>query len=207
VVAVTAKEEAPRVLDLRNFPSNTLPSGTELFRIHRRDPWHYSKDGSGRYDDPRVGTCYTAMSPLGSLLETARGLTLLPPDFVSERRVTRVRLSVPLVVADTLAPGAYAHGYTLSLSSGKDYEAAAEWAGALVEQGFDGLRYLLRHDVAGGEVGVALFGLDKVRLSLEGGSATTRPLCEEVISLAHPYGVRSASVLPGDTDKTQVKQA
>lgn len=183
--------------DLGTFPSRTLVPGTELVRVHRRPPWHYSRDGSGRYDHRGIGTCYTAETPLGALLENARGVTLLSPEFVAQRTVTRVEIAGTLVVADALEPSAYAHGFSLAVSAGLDYSLGERWAHALVEQGFDGIRYLVRHDVMAREVAVALFGVDKVRVALETGLATSAPLDEKIIALGHPYGIRSMSILPG----------
>lgn len=198
---MTGASVRPR--DVDHFPSSILDVGSKLVRIHRLSPWHFSRDGSGRFDHPEVGTCYTGESDLGALLENTRGATLLSAQFIQVRSLSRVAIAEKLTLADTLHPSSYEHGYTLSISTGHCYEPSQEWARALKGAGFDGIRYLLRHDVTAKAVGVALFGVTRVRSALERGGTTTEPLTQDVIALGRPFGLRFAGPVPAVDARTQ----
>lgn len=184
--------------DLTEFPSATLTDKNKLVRIHKRPPIYFGSNGMNRYDHPRLGTCYFAESNVGALLEVARGLTVIGPDWLEDRKISSVRVGAPIVIADTTHPKAYAHGYTLTVSAGGDYGLGAEWAEALAEHGFDGLRYKLRHDTTASETGVAVFGTTAALGALTGGSWLTEPLTPAMVALSKPFGVKYEEPLPGD---------
>ena len=107
-----------------------------------RSPWWSSSDGSGRFDLPVPrGTCYLAEERLGSLLEVARGLTLLSETFLSGRQLLTTWPTRPLRLADLSAAAAYGYGVAGELSATPDYTAPRAWARALQAAGFAGIRY------------------------------------------------------------------
>lgn len=141
------------------FPEIRL-SGAHLFRIHRagRSPWWFSSDGSGRFDltDGR-GTCYLAEEPLGCFVEVFRAWILIPEAEIAARRIARLDLP-PVRLADCCSARCRKLGLTGEIHSTPDYARTQAWAAALAAAGFDGLRYLLRHDPSQRFRGVALFG-------------------------------------------------
>lgn len=153
--------------DLSEFPARHVRAGTLLHRVHRAGWAHFSTDGSGRFDVERLGTLYLAEAPLGALLEVARGLTLLSPEWRAVRRLTSTRLTSSVRLADTTHPRAYSYGVTNELASTADYAVPQRWAVAFAARGFDGVRYVTRHDVACGETSIALFGSPRVRAAID----------------------------------------
>lgn len=160
-----------------------------------RSPWWFSSDGSGRFDLPVPhGTCYLAEEQLGSLLEVARGLTLLPETFLSSRQLLTTWPTRPLRLADLTAAAAYSYGVTGELSAAPDYTAPHARARALQAAGFAGIRYRVRHDPRGHLVGIAWFG--------RAGRLTHPPpshrqaLPATLLLDAAPFGMHVAADLP-----------
>lgn len=174
-----------------------LPAATPLYRVHRvsRSPWWFSSDGSGRFDlsSPR-GTCYLAEDPLAALLEVARGLTILSDAFLAERRLFTTTLASELRVADLTAPAAYAFGVTAELSATSDYVEPHRRAAMLHAAGFDGVRYHVRHDPTGAQIGVGWFGAAGDLAARPNGYS--QPLPAELLLAAAPFGIRIARNLP-----------
>lgn len=133
-----------------------------LCRIHRagRSPWWFSHDGTGRFDlAGGRGTCYLAEESAGCFLEVFRPWLLIPEPEVAARRISRpVPSGGELLLADCTEEGARAFGVTGEIHSTSDYALTRRWAAAFADAGFDGIRYLLRHDPAQRLAGIALFG-------------------------------------------------
>ena len=113
-------------LDVRDFPSLTLPAGKLIYRIHRdgHSPWWFSRDGSQRFDLPTpYGTCYVADQPMGAFLETLTRFVVVPVAEVAARRLATLTLTDDLRLADCHAPAAAGYGVTATTSAGYPYEA------------------------------------------------------------------------------------
>jgi len=148
--------------DPARFPAHITDRETIWYRIHRRahGPGWFSSDGSGRFDlDPPDGACYLAEASVGALIEHFDGLTMIPEEELSGRRVSVVTPAAGLRLADCTSPAARRFGVDLALSAGGDYERTQCFAAWFRGAGFDGVRYLLRNDPAAELVGIALFGL------------------------------------------------
>jgi RES domain len=146
---------------LEGFPSLHLPSA-KLYRIHRagRSPWWFASDAAGRFDlpaDSGRGTCYLAEEPVGCFLEVFRFWTLVPEAELAARRLARLDLP-PVLLADCSSGLCRELGLTAEIHSTPDYARTQAWAAALAAAGFDGIRYLLRHDPGQRLAGIALFG-------------------------------------------------
>lgn len=141
-----------------------MAGGTPLFRIHRatRGPWYFSRSGSGRFDPPgsaALGACYFAEEPAGCFLEVFRDFAAaLPMEEIRLRRMARIELPGELRLADCTMERARSWGVTAEIHSTPDYRSTQPWAEAFARSGFDGVRYLLRHDPSQRLKGVALFG-------------------------------------------------
>jgi hypothetical protein len=146
---------------LDGFPSLRL-SGATPYRIHRagRSPWWFSSDGTGRFDLPPGsgrGTCYLAEEPVGCFLEVFRFWSLVPEAELATRRIACLGLP-PVLLADCTSGLCREFGLTGEIHSTPDYAQTQAWAAAFEAAGFDGIRYLLRHDPGQHLTGVALFG-------------------------------------------------
>jgi len=106
-----------------------------------------------------LGSCYFAERPEGCFLEVFRSFTTVVPRHELEtRRLCRIELPRAVQLADCTSEAARAWGITAEIHSTPSYETTQGWAHALAQAGFDGIRYLLRHDPAQRLAGVALFG-------------------------------------------------
>jgi RES domain len=151
----------PPPADLAGFPSFRLRRTHELYRIHRhdREPWWFSSDGSGRFDlEGEEGTCYLARTSAGAFLEVFRRARPIAEPDVAARRLAGLAPPAGGRLADCADPRARSFGVTGAIHTEPDYELPRAWARALAAAGFVGVRYLLSHDPAQDEVGVALFG-------------------------------------------------
>jgi hypothetical protein len=147
--------------DLAGFPSLHL-RGAALSRIHRASlsPWWFSSDASGRFDLPAEsgrGTCYLATEPEGCFLEVFRGVALIPEQEIEARRLSRLIVD-EAILADCASGRSREFGLTAEIHSTPDYKITQRWAAAFAAAGFDGVRYLLRHDPSQHLAGIALFG-------------------------------------------------
>lgn len=138
--------------------------GTSLRRIHRaaRSPWHFSADGSGRFDlcdSPGRGTCYLAERLLGSFVEVFRNPGIVTPKMLAVRRENELIVWRDLRLADCTSGLASPFGISAAVHSTENYKLTQSWATAFDEAGFDGVRYLVSHDPRQQLVGVALFGM------------------------------------------------
>jgi RES domain-containing protein len=148
--------------ELQRFPKRTLRGARTIYRIHRRkkSAWWFSANGDGRFDPTGSGTgaCYLAEDPLGAWLEVFRKALLLAEADVTGRELMTVALGRDLRLADLTSRRALAYGVTASLGAGEDYAASQRFAAHALAAGFDGIRYLVRHDPAQKLYGIALFG-------------------------------------------------
>ena len=146
----------------RGFPLATLRGDQEISRIHRsaRDPWWFSTDGSGRFDPvgSGSGSYYFAKEPTAAWIEVFRKQILLADDEVNQRSLYKLRLGRDLKLADITSRRALQFGVTASLGANEDYTASHTFAAEALASGFDGIRYLVRHDPAQKLYGYALFG-------------------------------------------------
>lgn len=148
-------------MNLRGFPRRTLRGDRTIHRIHRADkrPWWFSSDGAGRFDPvgTGLGACYLAEQPLGAWLEVFRKSMLLTEDEVRDRALFSPRLRREVRLADLTSRRALGFGVTASLGASEEYDESQAFAAAVANDGFGGIRYLLRHDPAQRLYGVALF--------------------------------------------------
>lgn len=149
-------------MNLAGFPRRTLRGDRALFRVHRaaRGPWWFSSDGSGRFDPvgSDQGACYLAEKPLGAWVEVFRKAMLIAEDDVRARRLFTVALGRELKLADLTSRRALSFGVTAAVGAGESYAPSQRFAADAIAAGFDGVRYLVRHDPAQKLYGVALFG-------------------------------------------------
>lgn len=134
--------------------------------VLREQPWWFAsapddRDEGGRYDLPTpMGTCYTAATPAGAVLEALQmHLTNLPRDELLARR--RAEIAAPSGVpaaADLAAPLlAGEHGITAELWAGRNRPLTRRWAAALRRDGWWILHGGVSHDPSGRLRGFALF--------------------------------------------------
>lgn len=147
--------------ELAGFPRRTLRGGRTIHRMHRRDKgaWWFSHDGSARFDPTGtgMGVCYLAEDPLGAWVEVFRKTQLLAEADITGRRLMSVALDRDLRLANLTSRRALSYGVTASLGANEDYRASQQFALKALAAGFDGIRYLVRHDPAQKLYGIALF--------------------------------------------------
>ena len=148
-------------MNLNRFPRRTLRSDRVIHRVHRtaRGCWWFSSDGSGRFDPVATGSgaCYFAEKPLGAFIEVFRKRMLIAEEEINARSLSSVSLGRDLRLADLTSRRALSFGVTAGLGAGEDYEPSQAFAAAAVADGFEGIRYLARHDPAQKLYSVALF--------------------------------------------------
>jgi hypothetical protein len=150
-------------VNLRRFPRRTLRGDQTVYRIHRasREPWYFTRDGRGRFDPVAVdgmGCCYLAAAPLGAWIEVFRRGMLIDEMDVRARRLLHTELGRGLRLADVTSCRALPFGITATLGAADDYTASQAFAAGALDAGWDGVRYLLRHDPRQRLYGLALFG-------------------------------------------------
>lgn len=149
-------------MTLDGFPRRTLRGDRTIYRIHRaaRAPWWLSSDGSGRFDPLGIGkgACYLAERPLGAWIEVFRKRMLLAEAEINARSLFAVQLGRDLRLADLTSRRALGFGVTAAPGANQEYGASQAFAEQALNAGFDGIRYLVRHDPAQRLYGLALFG-------------------------------------------------
>jgi hypothetical protein len=149
-------------VNLSGFPRRTLRGDQTIHRIHRtaRGPWWFSADGSGRFDPVGTGhgACYLTSRPVGACVEVFRKQMLIPEAETLERALLSVELGRDLRLADLTSRRALAYGLTATVSVAESYAISHRFAAAAVAAGYEGVRYLVRHDPAQKLYGYALFG-------------------------------------------------
>lgn len=140
-----------------------LTPSQELFRIHQAiyGPWWFSSRSSLRFDlaFPR-GTCYLAEEDLGAFVEAFQDWTgtVIPRTEIDARRIASLRVPTPFRLADCTDPRVLRFGVTAEIHSSPERALTQAWAKALDLAGFNGVRFLVRHDPAQHRGGIALFG-------------------------------------------------
>ncbi len=152
--------------DLAELPSTKL--GTEpLWRIHAADvaPWFFDIGPDGRFNLAESGTCYLAEEPVGAFVEKFGRLLrpggVIPEPLVDMQRLSRLRPAKANVVDLTNPEVLGLAGVTAEIHSTSDYDLTQDWALALHEAGYDGIRYRARHDPRGELTSIALFGSNR----------------------------------------------
>ena len=149
-------------MNLRGFPRWTLRGDRAIYRVHKgvHGPWRFSEDGSGRFDPVGTGhgACYLAERPIGAWIEVFRKRMLLAEAEIVGRTLFTVRLGRDVRLADVTSRRALQYGVTASVGAAESYDASHEFAAGALAAGFEGVRYLLRHDPAQKLYGYALFG-------------------------------------------------
>jgi hypothetical protein len=149
-------------VSLKGFPRRTLRGDSEVHRIHRSDkgPWWFSSSGEGRFDPvgTDMGACYLAQRRLGAWVEVFRKRQLLAEAEITERSLLTVCIGRDLRLADLTSRKALSFGVTASLGADERYDRSQAFAAEAVQAGFDGIRYLVRHDPTQKLYGFALFG-------------------------------------------------
>lgn len=152
-----------------DFPVVTWPAGCALWRIHRAacDPVWFSDDGTGRFDPvgSGFGACYAAAEPLGAFVEVFRTRLELDAADIDDRRLSELTCTRDLRVANLGSRAALRYGATAQLGADGDYSAAQALAAGLCAEGFDGVRWWVRHDPAQELTGIAVFDRADVQLS------------------------------------------
>lgn len=149
-------------IDLTALPYRELREASLLYRIHLSDqgPWWFAATGDNRFDPVRadgVGAAYWAEDPLGAWVEVFRTRMHLTEQEVAARALSEVSLKAPLLVCDLTERKALQAGVTAAPTAGHDYSEAQELASQLTVR-CGGIRWRVRHDLAGDLIGLALFG-------------------------------------------------
>ncbi len=148
-------------MSLKGFPRRTLRGDRTVYRIHKstRSPWWFSCSGEGRFDPlgTELGACYLAEAPLGAWVEVFRKRQLLAEAEIPGRSLLAVTLGRDLRLADITSRRALGFGVTATLGAGEQFHDSQAFAKQAANDGFDGVRYLLRHDPAQKLYGLALF--------------------------------------------------
>lgn len=147
---------------LSGFPQTTLGTQNVLWRVARngRGPWWFGSSLAGRFDlaEPE-GTCYLAADAMAALLEVVgphRLTGFISRTFLNQRTLYRLQVPEGKHLADLSSRRGAEFGLTLEIHSVVPYDRPQAWAAALRRTGFDGVRYMVRHDPGGGH-GFALF--------------------------------------------------
>jgi hypothetical protein len=113
----------------------------------------------------------------------------VPLGELANRRISRLTANAALSLADLTSGRSRAFGITAEIHSTPDYVITRRWAEALAAAGFDGIRYLLRHDPSQHRVGFALFGpAGEAHWPVIGrGAPIGRALCNR---MERRYGIR-----------------
>jgi RES domain len=146
---------------LKGFPRKTLRGDRIIYRIHRaaRGAWWFGCDGDGRFDPVGTGqgACYLGERPLGAWVEVFRRRMLWDETDVRDRSLLCVKLGRDLRLADLTSRRALQFGVTASVGANEKYDDSQAFAVQAVRAGFDGIRYLVRHDPRQQLYGIALF--------------------------------------------------
>lgn len=177
----------------------------------RPDPWWFASaprhpaDG-GRFDLPApMGTCYTAIQPVGAVLEALQmHLTNLPRAELALRRRAEIFApdDAPRAAKLTTRRVAGVHGVTAALWAGSDRALSQRWATALRRDGWWAVYGGIAHDPSGRLRGVALFDHSGAHPPTIGGPwshrTTTLDDDQRLLASLARYGVtvRDPGVLP-----------
>ena len=158
----------------RELPVETIPAGTRLARIHRRefDPQYFGSKAGNRFSDPReiFGVCYLAMTKEGAFAETfVRGTDDegIRQSHVQRRSFSVIEMIAPLRLSSLHGPGLARVGATSAVASGSN-DVARIWAREIYDHPAapDGIAYRSKHD--DDEICIALFDRARDRIAIAG---------------------------------------
>ncbi|RYB91777.1 hypothetical protein EUA93_16690 [Nocardioides oleivorans] len=153
--------KAPATPDaLKSFPDETVPLGTEVWRVHGAGygPWFFGETQRFSLQSPN-GTCHVALNSNTAVLETVvRGARAVALIDLQTRRIRRLRLPRAFRVANFFDPLATGWGVTRRFGTDFPYDRCQGWASAFKTDGFGGIRFWANHDVTDAGVSLALFG-------------------------------------------------
>jgi RES domain len=96
---------------------------------------------------------------VGAFVEVFQGFDeAIPIEDVRVRRISVLSVPREMHLADCTQAHARRFGVTAEIHSGTSREQTQAWARAFARDGFEGVRFFVRHDPAQRRVGVALFG-------------------------------------------------
>jgi hypothetical protein len=194
----------PDTVDLAEFPRVDIYE--PLFRVHRRDRGmvRFSTAGTWRFDPPPgdddYGVCYAAAEPLGAVVETLGRVLPLRPEEVARRNLAVLAPSRELRLADLTNRYVLGEfGLTADISVASDYTISQLWSVALRRAGFDGIRYIARHDPACRSTSYALFSPRSGHIhDILDDKSESHPLdVDEVVADLDAFGVRFMLERPG----------
>ena len=166
----------PPNLGARSLPVETLPTGTQVFRIHvsARHPRFFGRSGLWRFDSPdrSYGTLYAGRSPEVAFAETLlRGPgTLVAESELAIRSLCRFSVMRPLRVMRLYGRDLIAVGANASVTSGS-YACSQTWSRALHEHPArpDGILYRATRD--NDELAIVVF--ERAREAIDNGTSTS----------------------------------
>jgi hypothetical protein len=135
----------------------TLPKGTQLSRIHRKDrhPLFFGRTRGNRFDSPdcKYGVLYAGLDEFCAFIETfgqTTGASIVTRAALEERHLSYLTIQKPLTLIDLAVSGGLARvgadGRLLTAS----HEIAQRWSAALRTHPVHphGIVYPARHDVS-----------------------------------------------------------
>ena len=183
-----------------DFASRKLPlveAKGPLFRLHarRRDPLHFGRTASWRFDDPgrRYGVCYTATDVHGAFAETftkALRAGLIAEAELRSRGLARISCRRPLALVDLATSGGLAKIRADARLFAGEHAVARVWSAAMHDHPSkpDGILCPARHDPA--RMACAVFERAKGVLRVEDlGSLIEGALLPTLSELLDTYGL------------------
>ena len=158
--------QQPPPTSLAGFPSLVRPR-RRLWRAGRSvqaNPWWFDGSGAGRFDPIGTGqaSCYLGTDRLAGLLEVLgpemSGGAVHVDDLTARSVYPLDPAQLPTPIANLAHRRATGYGVTNELSTMTPYRCPQQWATALLEAGFWGLRYRTRFDPGPSARGLAVFG-------------------------------------------------
>ncbi len=148
--------QQPPPTSLAGFPTLVRPR-RRLWRAGRSvhaNPWWFDGSGAGRFDPIGTGqaSCYLGTDRLAGLLEVLgpemSGGAVHVDDLTARSVYPLDPAQLPTPIANLAHRRAAGYGVTNELSTMTPYRCPQQWATALLEAGFRGLRYRTRFDPA-----------------------------------------------------------
>ena len=187
------------VEDYSRFPALTLPSGSQLFRMHSQQlhPEHYSSSSMHRFDPPPdrqqdYGVCYLAFEPLGSYVEVLGRIQPLFEEVVDGRRLSTAHLTRKVRLADLTNRSVLGgFGVTGGHSMDTSYLESQHLSSRLFDSCFDGVAYRVKHDPLMELEAVALFKSYMTNQIHSSPLAWGEPeaISEDLIHAGHEFGL------------------
>jgi hypothetical protein len=172
-----------------------LQRGSELHRIHRAElsPWFFNGGPLWRFNPCKtrgLGACYLGETPVAGLLETFKGMRVVDEAELHARAHFSAILDRQLSLADCCASAAAGFGINGEIHTTPDYDRSQQWASALAQVGFAGIRYLCRSDPGMRLVGYALFDVAGQAPPGRWPVGTDQAIAEDTVREAEQYGLQ-----------------